>query len=376
MKIVFDAYWWVSGPASLRHVVRETVLGWRTRFPDDEITIVVPSRDAESARGDVPPGVVVRKTRLWPQALAATIACRREARRVDADVVFVQNFATGGGGLRVVFLHDVLFVTNPEWFSRPERMYFSFMARWAGRADLVLTSSATEADRILHHSTARKVVAVGIGMSTELVAAVPVPVAGLTAGCFMLTVGRLNVRKNLGPTIEAALDSGQISADRPLVVVGSADGKGEQLPERVARAVEDGSVIFAGFVGDAELSWLYSNTALFLFLSLGEGFGMPPREALHFGAPLIVSDIEVFRETMPADVVRVDPRDVDGIAAAIRAHIEGSPRGRMADPAEDRSWPVTVEAMHAAVMVELAARTGKSRRRPGRGRTGAQQNRR
>lgn len=362
MRIVFDAYWWSSGPPSLRHVVRETVTAWKREYPDDDILVVVRHKDADSARNDVPPLVAVHGTRWWPQALVATVACRWAARLFDADVVYTQNFAASTSRLSAVFIHDVLFVTNPEWFSWIERRYFSLMPRLASKADVVLTSSVTEAERIAGNSRAHRVVPVGIGLSTELIGHDDLdPVAGLAPGRFLLTVGRLNIRKNLANTIAGALRSECVQVGNPLVVVGSANGRSERLPAWAERAVDDGRVRFTGFVSEAQLRWLYSNTSLFLFLSRAEGFGMPSMEALHFGAPMIVSDIAVFREILPTAVPKVHPGDITAISAAIRrvltAEDAPSERASMTGP-HDYNWNNTVSSIRSELSRSLRDRAG------------------
>ena len=136
---------------------------------------------------------------------------------------------------------------------------------------------------------------------------------------FMLTVGRLNVRKNLALTLQAAVASEQATPERPLVVVAARDGKDEPLPAEVTAAHERGAIRFVPFVSDAELAWLYANADLFLYLALDEGFGLPPVEALHWGCPAIVSDIDVFHENLGSHVTYVDPRDPQAVAAAVKA---------------------------------------------------------
>ncbi len=73
---------------------------------------------------------------------------------------------------------------------------------------------------------------------------------------------------------------------------------------------------FLGHVTDDELRWLYENCDLFVFPSLGEGYGLPLLEANTLGAPAIASDIPVFRELKLATEY-FDPRSVDEMAAAI-----------------------------------------------------------
>jgi glycosyltransferase involved in cell wall biosynthesis len=357
VRLVFDAYWWVEGPAALRHVLREIVLAWHEEFPDDALALVVRRRHQEAARRSIPEGIEVVTSRLRPQALLASIATERARRRLGFDVVLVHNFAARSRRTSAVYLHDAMFVTNPEWFTRLELAYFSRMVRWAPRADVVFTSTATEAERIRASTGAAEVVPVGLGLSTELVHSTQVEeVEGLEPGRFLLTVGRLNVRKNLERTVLGALASGQVTAERPLVVVGGAGGRNGQLHPGVHAAVEAGTVRFLGHVTEPQLRWLYRHTCLFLFLSLGEGFGMPPVEALYFGARVLASDLPVFHENLPKETVFVDPLSLESIAAGVHTAMASVPldsSGR-AEVARRHDWRSSVTSMrrHLALVLE------------------------
>lgn len=354
MRIVFDAFWWHEGPTSLRHVLREIVIAWSRCFPEDELTLVTQRR--APTPGDLPPGVEIVTSALRPQALLAGLGVEPVRRRLRYDAVITQNFAARSGGVSAVYLHDVLFETNPEWFTAIERAYFSFMTRWIRSADVVFSSSATEGARIAANARPRAVVPVGLGLSSELIASdAQRAVDGLEPGRFLLSVGRLNVRKNLERTIRAALATDELTPSSPLVIVGAGeDGALTSAPE-IRDAVRHGTVRFTGHVTDAELRWLYSNARIFLFLSLGEGFGMPPVEADHFGAPLLVSDLPVFRENLRDSARYVDPLDETAIAEAIRRFtpVAGA-RGRAA---ARHDWATTVGRMREALATRLPSAT-------------------
>ena len=362
MKVVFDAYWWVAGPPSLRHVLREIVLGWGELFPEDELTLVVRRAHLAAAMADSPAGATLRATALWPQALAATRGVAVIAREIDADLVVTHNFAAATkNSLSTVYLHDVLFVTNPEWFTPIERAYFSLMLRWIARANLVFSSTRSEGTRITDNTRARVVLPVGLGLSKELVTdGLPEdPDPSLSPRSFVLTVGRLNARKNLRGVIDAALASGRISADRPLVIVGSPNGKSAALGDTAAAAIAEGLVRFTGFASEERLRWYYRNTSLFVFLSLGEGFGMPPVEAAYFSATTLVSDLPVFHETLGDHALYVDPTDHQAAATAIRVGVDAGesripPLRARASVASQHDWHETVRTIRAASRDRLA----------------------
>jgi glycosyltransferase involved in cell wall biosynthesis len=334
------------------------VLAWNNEYPNDELILVVRRSHRAEAASDVPSSAAVRATSLWPQGLAAAVAVRSAARSADADLVVTHNFACRAPqGLSAVFLHDVLFATNPEWFTIRERVYFSFMRLWLHRADFVFTSSKTEAQRITDITHAHRVFPVGLGLSTELTNSSDPddPDRSLAPGRFLLSVGRLNARKNLGAAIDGALRSGRVSTEQPLVIVGSPNGKLEALHKSARRAVANGLVRFVGFVSERRLRWYYRNTSLFLFLSLGEGFGMPAVEAAFFGARVLVSDLPVFRENLGDRAGYVDPTDTRAVGRAIAVALDAGsadapPRRTRGRIASQYDWSNIVQSMRNEVL--------------------------
>lgn len=75
--------------------------------------------------------------------------------------------------------------------------------------------------------------------------------------------------------------------------------------------------IFKGYVSTEELSSLYKNAYCLLFLSLSEGFGYPPLEAISRGVPVICSPLTALYEVYQNGVLYCDPRSVDDIKVKI-----------------------------------------------------------
>lgn len=318
MKVLFDGYWWAEGPLANRTVQREIIETWAHEHPGDELVIAL--RRGAGAE-DLPAGIRSVRTRLWPHAVSNRWELPELARRVGADVTIAHNY-TPRRVPSIVFIHDVMFLDHPEWFSRPERLYFSPMIRWSRSADVVAASTATEARRIARHRrSSSEPVVVGLAVPSALRNARPRrPTAVPEDRAFAVTVGRLNVRKNLERLLQGAGSAARISPESPLYVVGSSAHSGieTQVDAATAALIAEGSVVLLGHLDDDELAWLYAHASLAITLSLDEGFGMPAIEASYFGAPLLASDISVFEETVGDYAHFVDPRaSAERIAAAI-----------------------------------------------------------
>lgn len=361
MRVVFDGYWWVEGPLSNQMVQRQFITTWLRDNPDDSATVVVPRADERRVRRELDSRAEVVGTRLRPHGLAAAVDLGRVARRSHADVIVSHNF-TPVSGTAVTFIHDVLFITRPEWFTVPERIYLAPIPLLARRAGAVVTSSINEANRIgTYRPRLLPVVPVGLSIGTALTTAHPTRPAGMpSVNDFVLTVGRLNIRKNLARTIAASLLSSAISPSRPLVVVGEPDGRGLMLDTQIAKAREQGAVVFLAGVNDAGLAWLYGNTTLFIFLTLDEGWGLPAQEARYFGAPALVSDIPVFREHIGTDCTFVDPLDTTAIAHELSQLLSSpgsaarSPRGSRT--AVDDEWSACTKRLRDVAVQTSADR--------------------
>ncbi len=103
---------------------------------------------------------------------------------------------------------------------------------------------------------------------------------------YVIVVGRLVRRKNLGVLIEALADLGR--ADMRLLVVG--DGPEQKPLEALARERGlTGQVEFRGFVPEQVKYQLLANADIFALPSLHEAFGLVYLEAMHCGLPVIAA---------------------------------------------------------------------------------------
>lgn len=353
MRILFDGYWWFRGPSANRTVQREIVLAWQREYPDDHLCVAVRATDAQAKAAG--PALSTVTTRMWPHGLSNVAELGRLSKSVRADIVIAHNF-TPAVGRSATFIHDAMFRDDPQWFTKGERIYFGAMLPTARRAAVVTTSTHAEAERIERLAPhLGPVAAIGLAAPPAITNAIPRrPDEVKDLREFALTVGRLNIRKNLPRVIACAAASQSITTESPLLVVGSAEHSGidSSLPGSIDRLRRSGLVRFLGRLGDDELAWLYANAAVCVSLSLDEGFGLTPVEAAMFGSPVLASDIPAHRETMKgyAELIRPDAPVIELAAALDRVW------GRPSDPAErDRimetyCWPNVVRALRRTIV--------------------------
>lgn len=79
---------------------------------------------------------------------------------------------------------------------------------------------------------------------------------------------------------------------------------------------------FTGYVSDVQKFDLLRSCKAFIFPSLREGFGIPIVEAALFGAPIICTDIPVFREITCNRAVYFDPHDPESLVRLIQRTLD------------------------------------------------------
>ena len=353
-RILVDGYWWASGPPSGRNVLKSLVGAWSEHHAGDRLTLAVRRDERAGIQEDLLRSGIAADLLSYPraarvQAIAALSAGRHSPGH---DAVLTQNFATRApGAVSCVLVHDAIYVDHPEWFSPLERVYLAGLRPTLRRADLIFTTSQSETARIARvwPETRQRLRPIGLG--------VPVGLSGAAARRpgsldddrpFILVVGRLNVRKNLGRLLAAFLQSTTLSASYRLVVVGERDGKVDAGVASSAAA----SISFLDRVGDEELRWLYEHCSLFVFPSLDEGFGLPLIEAHSFGARAVASDIPSFRELGLAEAY-FDPTSVDAIEHAMSAALAGGPAAPGPAP---EGWAAVVGRIRDAIETSLGRR--------------------
>jgi len=134
---------------------------------------------------------------------------------------------------------------------------------------------------------------------------------------YLLSVGTVEPRKNLPRLLAAyALARGRLGTRTPpLLIAGPPGWKTGSLSRRLDRGVT--GVHYLGRVSDSDLALLYRGAALFLYVSLYEGFGLPVVEAMQSGAPTVTSNTSSLPEAAAGGARLVCPSNESEIAEAM-----------------------------------------------------------
>jgi glycosyltransferase involved in cell wall biosynthesis len=135
---------------------------------------------------------------------------------------------------------------------------------------------------------------------------------------YALMVGTIEPRKNYALALNAFEQLWKDGNELALVIAGKVGWLVDDLVASLQNHPELNKRLFlCESLSDACISHLYRNAQLLLFLSKGEGFGLPLVEAAHYGLPIICSDIPVFREIAEEHATYVDISCAATVAAGI-----------------------------------------------------------
>jgi len=326
--------------------VQRYTLELLSRF-GDRVERVAPSHNPEGVTGHLWEQIVlpfeVGRHLLWSPSNTGPLAVRRQ----------------------VVTVHDAVPLDHPEWLNPRFAGWYRFLLpKLIPRVQRVITVSEFSKARILEHIRVdpTRIVVIPNGVDARFRPLENqehlrlIRHLGIPSPHFVLSLGSLEPRKNLGRLLKAwELVSRKLPQEVWLVVAG-AKGKAqifqdvsfEELPPRVH---------FTGHVPDEYLPALYSAALVFVYVSVYEGFGIPPLEAMASGTPTLTGNQTALPEVVGDAGLTVDPFSIEAIADGLHTLIDNSAlrqqlrqRGleRVAqfnwDDIAERTWSVLHEA--------------------------------
>ncbi len=134
---------------------------------------------------------------------------------------------------------------------------------------------------------------------------------------FFLTVSTVQPGKNLKRLIQAFKLFVQNNSEYKLLIIGDLGWRYNELFILINDLKLNDFVLFKGYTEEDELNRLYQTASALLYVSIYEGFGIPPLEAMHFGCPIVVSNCSSLPEVAGSAGIYVDPYDVENIRNGI-----------------------------------------------------------
>jgi glycosyltransferase involved in cell wall biosynthesis len=248
----------------------------------------------------------------------------------QADVYFYPNYlpVPQKQGKKVLFVHDLTFLTNPELASQEAvKILGPNLEKQGERADLILTCSEYNRQEMLRcfkHLPESKIRVIPHGLPDRFRR--PAPAAKIQevrekhrmSKPYFLFVGTLEPRKNLLRLVHAfLLFKQQAHLNHELILAGPKGWIGENFMNFILSPQLTDKVRWLDYVKVEDLPALYSGAEAFVYPSLKEGFGTPLLEAMGCGAPVLCSNAGAIPEVVGDGAWMVEATNVAELAKAM-----------------------------------------------------------
>ncbi|MDX8408965.1 MAG: glycosyltransferase family 1 protein [Mariprofundales bacterium] len=225
----------------------------------------------------------------------------------------------------VATVHDLSFIRHPEWFPpgvAAERC--ANMQKLMRDAAAIIAVSNFTAEELADcwPQSRHKVRVIYEASGDEFAVPTSQQVEGLRHRLrlrrpFLLYVGTLETRKNIVAMIDAfeKLRAEIGNEEVQLVLAGKSGFGSESFHQALQCGEREGWILRLGYVAQQDLPLLYAAASGVCYLSVYEGFGLPPLEALACGGRVLAGDIPVLHEVLGNAAIYADPNDSDQIVA-------------------------------------------------------------
>jgi len=256
------------------------------------------------------------------------LSVARKLRQLKPDVFFSPD---GYLSLRskvpqVPVFHDLAFEHYPGDVKKIEawhyRRYFPRFARKASK--IIAVSEFTRQDIVEQYQTDPEKIEVVYNASADHFFPIPETdhqaVKDKFSGGkpYLHCVSAIHPRKNLDNLI-AGFDrfKAGTKAEHQLLIVGRKAWDFEKVIHNYRESPFKDQIHFTGFVSDEDLNRIYGASSGLVYVPYFEGFGLPIMEAMYCETPVITSNLSSMPEVAGDAALKVDPKNVDAIAAAM-----------------------------------------------------------
>lgn len=188
---------------------------------------------------------------------------------------------------KIFTIHDLNFLEEEEYSPSSKKRYLRLIQQRVNRADYLTFISAfahRQAEEHLQlHNKPYSIIYNGCNIPLSVTKTDP---AYKPVKPFLFTIGQLHSRKNFH-VLPALLAKN----DYELIIAGLNNFPyAEKVLSEAKKHGVELRVKLIGAITEEEKSWYYQHCEAFVFPSIGEGFGLPVLEAMHFGKPVFLAN--------------------------------------------------------------------------------------
>lgn len=252
----------------------------------------------------------------------------------SGDYLFMnfRNFPVSDKSKSYTWIHDLAYIKYPQTVSTKLRKHLiKNIPRWIKRTHIVTISETVKKELMSEY-----------GLENERISVIYPHIAvihdrklhltssknllkkyGINSRYFIV-VGNIEPRKNIQRLIEACELARKDQNDFPaILLIGGGGWNNSEIYKAIHKAQNSGLQVIMPeqYVEDRDLAVLIRQSVALLHVALYEGYGLTPLEALAAGRPVVVSDINIFHETLPKiknAIWYADPYSVKDISLALK----------------------------------------------------------
>jgi glycosyltransferase involved in cell wall biosynthesis len=234
----------------------------------------------------------------------------------------------------VLTVHDVLYERFPDFFTKADYYRNKIGVPWScRRADHIITvSESSKRDLILFYGLDPERITVTYHGADDCYRPMDKGEAkenlrkyGIE-GDFILYVGTIQPRKNVPRLLSAFAQLKKRHLPHKLVIVGPKAWLAAEAFRALADHPAKRDIVVTGYVPRNDLVYFYNAAAVFVYVSISEGFGLPVIEAMACGTPTVTSFGSSLEEIAGGAAVLTDPLDDLAITSAIENVLSDSDR--------------------------------------------------
>lgn len=244
----------------------------------------------------------------WRQKIKSALLMRclgeRYKREIDKYDEYISIFSPISGIVydshvhTKIFVHDLIPIKFPEFISAKFAVKYKKWMAGMKADEVFCISHSTRKDFLAERPDydERKVKVVYLAADAKFKPTSSPDIRekyGIKTKKYFLAVSELTERKNFEHLVKAFLRflNESKAEDVSLAIIGVKRAGYEALNRLVAeQKSHQDKIVLTGFVADEDMAALYSQTEVFIYPSLYEGFGLPVLEAMQCGTAVVCSD--------------------------------------------------------------------------------------
>src|SRR5258706_2924939 len=157
MKIGIDAKWYFEVNPSGKRVVKNLV-DYILKIDDKNQYVIFLDRRHKNEAFPVKEGRNLKLCYVWAgiNGLSNIFVLPFYTNRYKLDATLYQTYISPfDKGKKIAYIHDILYLSNPEFYTLIERLYFSPVKYLIKLASAIITVSKEEKKRLLHYNHSR-----------------------------------------------------------------------------------------------------------------------------------------------------------------------------------------------------------------------------